>query len=367
MKQIIFFVLLALDFFAKVYAQIDTIYYNNEGQEVHQALSDYQRIAVCDSNDIYHFIDRKLTGEKLANGSYRKTQKGIELEGSLKTYSPDGKTKTEHNYKKGKLDGEQYEYDGNGGKIIKQYKDGVVQGNYYFHITEEGNKTKFSTKDDKMIWESPNPDSRKEQFIQGTNWEYYIANNIVLNATCTIINEYGKWFRIDLCITNGTNEVLDLDPSAMFKNTIDGINHRPSWDYEVYMKKVRRQQNWEAALIGFSAGINAYNASYSTSTITTTTYNQGYSYTNFSTVQTYNPAGAVYANTQNLILFSQLDMEQKASNAQICNNYLRRTTLYPGDTINGYVLVERTKKDKNIEVFVNINGAEYQFNWFVQK
>lgn len=367
MKRLIILTLILLDSFIILPAQVDTLYYNNEGQEVHQALADFIRIVVCDSNGFCQFIDRKITGEKLATGSYLKTSDGIKYDGTFKTFFPDGTTKIEYEYRNGLLEGEQLEYDDDGGKTTKKYKNGIIQGHYYYHTTKEGIITKFSTKDDKMIWESPNTNSRKMSFNHGTNWEYYVANNIVIDAACTTINDYGKWFRIDICITNGTNEVLDIDPTKMFINVIDDINYRQTWDYEKYMKKVQKQQTWEAALLGFSAGINTYNASYSTSTITTTTYGQGHFYTSHSTVQTYNPTGALYANTQNQIMFTQLEMQQKASNAQISDNYLRKTTLNPEETVSGYVLIERKRKDKKILVNIDINGAKYQFDWSLKK
>lgn len=349
-------------------AQVDTTYYNNEGQEVHPALADYQRIAVCDTANggLCQFIDRKMSGEKLASGTYRMTPEGIKYEGTFKNYTPEGHTIIESHYENGFLEGEQYEYDGNGGKVTKLYRNGVIQGDYYFYVSADGKVTKFSTKDSKMIWESPSVNERQTSYSHGTNWEYYVANNIVINATCSNINDYGKWYRVDLCITNGTNEALDLDPTKIFENVVDEMP-RPTWSYEAYMKKVRRQQNWEAALVGVSAGLNAYNSSYSTSTVSTTTYNRGYAYTSYSTVHTYNPAGASMAYAQNQLMYSQMDMAQRASNAEKSNNYLRRTTLDPGESVRGYVLVGRTGRDKKIIVKAIINGAEYQFEWNVVK
>lgn len=362
---ILFGLLLSL---SNVLASVDTTFYSNDGQVVHSVLADYMRVSVCDTmqDGLCQFIDRKISGEKLASGSYRKTPDGIRYEGSLKTYSVEGKILLDYNYVNGDLEGEQYEYDGNGGMITKLYKQGVLQGDYYYHKASDGKLTKYSTGTGKMVWESPSVNDRQTSYSHGTNWQYYVANNIVIDATCTTIKDYGKWYRIDFCITNGSNEILDIDPSKIFENEIDEIN-RPTWSYEAYMKKVRRQQAWAAAAAGFAAGVNAYNASYSTSTVATTTYSRGHSYTSYSTIQTYNPAGAALANTQNMIMFSQLDMAQRASNAEKSNNYLRRTTLNPGESVSGYVLVERARKDKKIIVKANINGAEYQFDWNVVK
>ena len=354
--------------FCKISASVDTTYFNNDGQEVHPALADYLRIAVRDTakDSLYQFIDRKKTGEKLASGSFRKTSDGIRYEGLLKTYSVEGQTLLECHYKNGELEGEQYEYDGKGGKTTKLYKQGVLQGDFYFHESADGKKTKYSARTGKMVWESPSVEQRKEAYSHGTNWQYYVANNIVIDAACTSIKDYGKWHRIDLCITNGSDLVLDLDPATMFKCRVDEFVEY-AWTYDEFMKRIRSQQAWAAAAAGFAAGLNAYNASYTTSTVTTTTYSRGRSYTSFSTVRTYNPAGAALVIAQNQMMFSQLDMAQRAANAERSNYYFRRTTINPGESVSGYVLIERARKDKKVIVKTYINGTEYQFDWNVVK
>lgn len=42
--------------------------------------------------------------------------------------------------------------------------------------------------------------------------------------------------------------------------------------------------------------------------------------------------------------------------------YLKRTTIYPGETISGYINIER-KKWLSMTVNIDINGAVYTFPW----
>ena len=46
--------------------------------------------------------------------------------------------------------------------------------------------------------------------------------------------------------------------------------------------------------------------------------------------------------------------------------YLKRTTIYPGETISGYINIER-KKGVSMTINVDINGAVYTFPWNIAK
>ena len=50
--------------------------------------------------------------------------------------------------------------------------------------------------------------------------------------------------------------------------------------------------------------------------------------------------------------------ERQAKN----EGYIKKNTINPGETITGYVLIER-KKSKELCVTIKINGAEYKYNW----
>ena len=46
--------------------------------------------------------------------------------------------------------------------------------------------------------------------------------------------------------------------------------------------------------------------------------------------------------------------------------YLRKTTVYPGDAISGYVNIKRIS-GSTMTVIVDINGAKYEFPWNISK
>ena len=46
--------------------------------------------------------------------------------------------------------------------------------------------------------------------------------------------------------------------------------------------------------------------------------------------------------------------------------YLKRTTIYPGQAISGYINIKRIKGD-TMDVTIDINGAKYIFSWDIVK
>lgn len=92
-------------------------------------------------------------------------------------------------------------------------------------------------------------------------------------------------------------------------------------------EKVKRAQNWSAALMGISEGMAMAGAGYSTST--TYGYSSNGSYSTYTTT-TYNPTVAYQANMasqQRIANFSQaLQDEQNIKEM----GYLKKNTIYPG-------------------------------------
>jgi hypothetical protein len=166
------------------------------------------------------------------------------------------------------------------------------------------------------------------------------------------------------------------------------------WSSDRYMKKVRRTQNWNMALAGIGEGLAAAGAGYSSSTTqTNSTYNGysssygnayaygsgGYAYVNYSCYGSYYGTSSTTSRTitydgaaayQAQIIASNRMANYESSLLQERairqEGYLRRTTIYPGDAISGYVNIKRTSGSSMI-VYVDINGAKYEFPWNISK
>ena len=140
------------------------------------------------------------------------------------------------------------------------------------------------------------------------------------------------------------------------------------------------------ALNGLAEGLAAANAGYSTST-TNSSYNGysssygsayaygtgGYAYGNYSgnstyrgystsTTTSYNGAAAYQAQVIANNRIAAYDNALLSERAAKDEGYLKRTTIYPGETISGYIHIER-KKGISMNIDININGAIYSFPW----
>ena len=160
--------------------------------------------------------------------------------------------------------------------------------------------------------------------------------------------------------------------------------------YEGYARLVRNTQALIAITSAISEGLSTANAGYTTSTIRTSSYysgnlntsgsvsaygssgyahglysgNTSYSGSSYttSTTRTYDAAAAYQAqvlsqNRMNNLLESQWNIRNA-----IQRGYLKKNTIYPGETIQGYVLVGRIPY-ASFRVIINVNGASYRYDW----
>ena len=191
---------------------------------------------------------------------------------------------------------------------------------------------------------------------------FYTNSNVTIRAKCTIVRDYGRYFRIPLIIENNSATPFDFNPDHIFANIIDPKGEQMALSVlssDEYMRKVRRSQNWAMALNGFAAGM----AGYSTSTTTTNAYSPNIGYVSaVSTTTTYDATAAAMAMQQN----AEYRRDALAERAIKEEGYLKITTIYPGEIISGYVHVKR-QRGQQLNVLVTINGIGYEFSWNVSR
>lgn len=211
--------------------------------------------------------------------------------------------------------------------------------------------------------------------------------------TNTKLKDYGKWFQISLIISNKSLVPIEFDPEKMTASLQKSNGQEIAlevWSSDRYMRKVRRTQNWNMALSGIAEGLAAAGAGYSTSTTRTNSTYNGYSNTHGNAYAygsggyaygSYNGYGSYHGNsstTSHTVTYDAAAAYQArviASNRMVNyensllqeraikqEGYLRKTTIYPGDAISGYVNIERGKGASMI-VIIDINGAKYEFPW----
>ena len=227
------------------------------------------------------------------------------------------------------------------------------------------------------------------EYKDGEAWPYYNKNGIMIGMTNNEVRDYGKYFQIPIIIANNSMYPIEFEPNNITASLIDKKgNERILKVYSAaeYMKKVRRSQNWAMALNGLAEGLAVANAGYSSST-TNSSYSGysssygsvsaygsgGYAYGNYSgnssyygrsssTTTSYNGAAAYQAQVIASNRIAAYDNALLSERAAKNEGYLKRTTIYPGETISGYINIER-KKGVSMTINVDINGAIYTFPW----
>lgn len=374
--------------------QIDSIYYNESGTAAQNpAFADYLRIAFypADSTADKEFRDFYMTGRLRREGCFLQIDtlddNRTKFDKANKSYYPNGHIREKMNYSNGLLEGEYKQYDETGklrleafylsGNLsglhktyqedgscrIIEYDSGQPIHDWYLLADQQGNMLKFRIADNSLVWETPAIAERCTDYWNGKPWEVYYKNGLTLALTSSVVRDYGKWHRIDLRLSNNSTNPIEFAPEINIKAySVDKFNQTADltvWPYDAYMKKVKRAQNWSAALMEISEGMAMAGAGYSTST--TYGYSSDGSYSTYYTT-TYSPTAAYQANMasqQRIANFSQALQDERNVKEM---GYLKKNTIYPGETISGFVHIE-WKRGSRVVFVINIEGAEYLYEW----
>lgn len=402
-------------------SEIDTLYYDKDWKGVeNKAFATYFRIipTSTDSNFRKQFRDYYITGELQSEGGFitidryddsksifdgqwtnyyksgKVEQKGNRIngkqEGEYTKYKEDGLVSIHANFRNDKLHGIYTEFSEDGNLCIQvEYSNGEPLYDYYVVSNKDGFCSKMRLSDNQPIYETPSLNEKEVEYKDGEAWPYYNKNGIMIGMTNNEVRDYGKYFQIPIIIANNSMYPIEFEPNNITASLIDKKgNERILKVYSAteYMKKVRRSQNWAMALNGLAEGLAAANAGYSSST-TNSSYSGysssygsasaygsgGYAYGNYSgnssyygrsssTTTSYNGAAAYQAQVIASNRIAAYDNALLSERAAKNEGYLKRTTIYPGETISGYINIER-KKGVSMTINVDINGAIYTFPW----
>ena len=389
--------------------RIDTLYYTKEWKYApNKTFADFYRIAYypADSLQTKLFRDYYMSGELQSSGNFikidslddantifdgecinyfkngkpefvRNYQQGL-LNGDFCVYKEDGLIKQTGKYSNGELSGLYTEFLDDGMYIQIEYLNGQPVYDYYVVGDSDGNLTKLLIADNTPVWESPSIAERGLDYKDSAPWQFYNKNGLIIALTNTIVKDYGKWHRIDVVISNNNIIPIEFDPAVNISaSSVDWDGNTSDlevWSADEYMKKVNRSQTWAAVLMGVAEGMSTANAGYSTST--TNSYYSGnayaygsggygygiYSGTSTSHTRTYDAVAAYQARVlsqQRMAEFNNALAEEQEIKEL---GYLKKNTIYPGETISGYVHIKRIKGE-TVQFILKIDKAEYIFDW----
>lgn len=408
---------------------LDTLYYDKDWKSVSnkEFATFYRVLDLSDkSSSRKPFRDYYITGELQSEGGYisldKTDDKNSVFDGEWINYYKSGKVEQKGFRSNGMDEGEHTLYYENGlvkmhctmlnGKengILSQFNEngdictqiemyeGKPKYDYCIISNKEGYSSKISLRDKTPIWESPTLSEMKTEYRDGASWPYYTKNGIMITMTNSQVKDYGKWYQISLIIANHSIVPIDFNPDEITSTLTDKMGKEIALDVyssDRYMRKVRRRQNLDMILTGIGEGLSSASAGYSTSTTQANSYYSGYSnsYGNASAYGSkgyaygeYNGTGSYYGNSSTTSTTVTYDAAAAYQAQIIASNrmanyenallqdraikqegYLRRTTIYPGNVIQGYINIKRVK-GKSMNVIININGAKYVFPWNISK
>lgn len=235
----------------------------------------------------------------------------------------------------------------------------------------------------------------KTSYKDGVSKIYYIENGISVTNSLTLINQYGKYYQINLEIENLTGGDIVFNPDgiiALMTNyktdrktkvvSIDSQTKGEILSNAEYMKKVQRRQNIQSALSSMAGHYNAEQAGYSYSTTTTAVSGRSNSYgsvNNYYTGQSvnyrgstsvsgvavsnttsYNGQAAYQAKKEAQREAQQMDNELYEIRSELNQKYLKINTIEHQQRLKGAINLVFEKTDR-IEILVPVNGKYYSF------
>lgn len=394
MKRILLLILLAASNGVLAQERIDTLYYTRSGSAVRSpAFADYYRIALypADSAGVKMFRDFYISGALRAEGRFQTIDTLDDcrtvFDGEVVSYFKNGSISEKSYYLDGRLEGEYLQYDDNGllrvrasyaggelsgtyetygedGSCLKmEYQAGKPIHDYYLLADGEGHSFKVRIADNTTIWESPAITERLVDYRDGVPWEVYFKNGLTIALADDVVRDYGKWHRVDVVISNNSLTPIEFNPEAdIIAYSVDKHDVATDlqvWSYDSYLKKVDRSQTWATISKGTSEFSASASAGYSTSTTTGYSSHGGFfSYT----TKTYNASDAYWASLASQQRFADFCQALQKEKQTIKQDYLKKTTIYPGESISGFVHIAWTKGVRVVFVIL-IEGIEYIYEW----
>lgn len=390
MKRIVSLSLLSLSSCLVVaQGEVDTVYYSKGGHgSVNKAFADYYRVIGRDVVDGHRrFRDFYIDGHLMSDGFlcnydadddkntvfygereqyYRNGGLKVKcryadgvLDGEYVELAENGNVNLRTNYKRGLEDGVREVYEDGGRRCVRtEYKDGKLLYDYAIVSGGNGCFSKIRIADGTPVYDSPAESEISERYKDGKLWRSYAKNALVVSMACKKIREDGRFFVLDIMVTNNSLFDIELMPEEI-KACVDREGGRCKelkvYSYEEWEDKKRRLANWAMALSGVAMGMSSATAGYSTSY---TTAPSGYTYV----TTTYSPQNAYLAQAATLSSLSEIEKNLTIDRVVRSLGYAQRTTLIPGEALTGFVMVDRKHGD-TLRTSIEIMGVTYNFTW----
>ena len=207
--------------------------------------------------------------------------------------------------------------------------------------------------------------------VVDSGFSYYInENGVEIGVYLYFVKDYGKYFKVDVSIVNNSDKRIDFIVRDIEVGVNGKVRNKDKYKiltFEDYNKIVKRRQNGNAFLMGFSAGLS--NASAGTTYSQSNSYysgydSYGYNYSGYANTytSTYSPALASLQYQQNQQNLNAFDNEQKERMEYINDGYLKNHTIFPNTTLQGYFLIPFNRKVSDIDILFKIENMIFDFS-----
>lgn len=363
--------------------RVDTIFYDQDWKVIgNKAFAAYYRYALypADSMATKRFRTFYMKGEVEGEGSFQYLDKyddsNSKFQGIYTRYYKSGKVKEVSNYFMGLLDGEYISYYENGlvdehinmsdnrknGIYTKFADDGEsceqmeyingTESECYVRIDRNDNFGRFRCLDKKPVCIEPKETELRSEHKNGVKWLYYLKNGLVVGVTRTVSEEIGSHCRLDFFILNKSMNNVDIDPDNIKAYAIKGEKKRDFMfmPYEVYTKEKEKVEKKRAmAVMGGKVVVDS-------APVDITIMNLGGDVVRRRTVQEFQEEMLKRNELSDCAPVYHED--NKIADIE----YIRRTTIHPGEGVYGFLLTDNKKTDLFFIEMV-INGITYKYKW----
>lgn len=377
--------------------ELDTIYYDKNWKGINNPhFASYYRIIEKEyqpgARNMYR--DYFITGEIVGEGEYislnREDDSKTMRNGECIKYYKSGKINKKAIFLNGLLNGELLILNENGTLIERSmYEAGVRNGlttkflddgncmqcnfsnnlpidGYYVVTSKDGLYQKLSYSDNRPIYTTPEKDKFRVKYVNGVCYQYYIHDGLRVTMKCKTVDDYGKYYRISLEITNNSFSPIEFNPTSNVnailvdkKGKKTNLKVQSSQEYQA---RIKRTQRWEEALAGFAAGLASISAGYSTSSAYGTINESYYNVT----ATTYDSNAAYQQQMEISNAMASISDSNFRTRQSRSNGYLEKNTIYPKESVYGYFNILQ-KKGETLGVDIIIDGSHFKFSWDVGK
>lgn len=340
---------------------VETIYYDSDGQVVKvKEFADYYRIIESGNSFPKMFRDYYCTGEKFRTGGKVVSideDGSFVFDGNIRQYYKNGNLQIECQYVNGKLNGKYSEYHEDGGRYERMYEDGVPTEEWGCFYDSKGNMSRVDD-NGKPYHVTLHESDRYNVLSGGQLWQSYSDGSVSVAAQLHPIREYGKYYRLDIFLGNGSLETIDFDPAAvkMYQNDKSGkrasVRSVSGNEFKNKIDKRHRSKGfWYAVAQGVAAG-------YAGNSAAATVTNNG----TVAVTSQYSNANALYAQqiaNQNVQSYENALAEEMSV---LSDSYLVADDLNPGFYLSGFVLFDNNSSEE-AEVVIPVNGQDFVFRF----